>query len=198
MILVALKRLYESDNPKKLWTEILKIVVLSAFLIFTFLFMVEKREEVDDEAFKEKYGAYLTNIETYLKPSAVHYPAVFLLRRLFMAITITFLRFNLVTQVLCGVHSSLMMLSFLVTVRPFDTHLKNYLEYFNEGIVLVMSYLGFLFSDYVESPVVRYRFGFFYISLIALGLVFNVFVMIFQTIKEFLMTYRRWRSKKSV
>jgi hypothetical protein len=48
MILLALKRLYESDNPKKLWTEILKVVVLSAFLIFTFLFMVEKREEVDD------------------------------------------------------------------------------------------------------------------------------------------------------
>ena len=193
MILLALKRLYESENPKKLWTDILKVVVLSAFLIFTFLFMVEKREEVDDEAFKEKYGAYLTNVETYLKPSAVHYPAVVLLRRLIMAITITFLRFNLVTQVLCGVHSSLLMFSFLVIVRPFDTHLKNYLEYVNEGIVLVMSYVGFLFSDYVESPVARYKFGFFYISLIGLGLIFNVLVMLFQTIKEVIMTYRRWR-----
>ena len=97
MMLLALKRLNESDKPSKLWSEIIKVVVLSVFLIFTFLFMVEKREEVDDDAFKEKYGAYLTNVETFLKPAAIHYPAVFLSRRLFMAITITFLKFNLVT-----------------------------------------------------------------------------------------------------
>ena len=85
------------------------------------------------------------------------------------------------------------MLSWLVIIRPFDTKLKNYLERVNEGIVLVMSYVGFLFSDYVESPVMRYRFGFFYISLIAFGMVVNVLLMVYQFICEFIKILRRWR-----
>jgi hypothetical protein len=158
--------------------EIIKVSIFSVFLVFTFIFMIEKREEVDDEAFKQRYGAYLTNVETYLKPAAIHYPSVFMIRRLFMALTITFFKFNLVTQVLCGVHSSLLMLSWLLLVKPFDSQFKNYLESTNEFIVLILSYFGFLFSDYVENPVARYSFGFLYISLIALGLVLNVLAMV--------------------
>jgi hypothetical protein len=56
-----------------------------------------------------------------------------------------------------------------------------------------MSYVGFLFSDYVESPVMRYRFGFFYISLIAFGMVVNVLLMVYQLICEFIKILRRWR-----
>lgn len=195
---MSLRKLDESEKPSKQWTDIIKVVILLLFTIFTFLFMIEKREEVDDEPFKQKYGAYFTNIETYLKPAAVHYPAVFLFRRLLMALTITFLKFNLVTQVLCGVHFGLLMLSWLIIVRPFDSALKNYLENINEFLVLIMSYMGFLFSDYVESPIVRYRFGFFYLSLIALGLAINVLFMLYQIITDIIKTYRRWRHNKSV
>jgi len=198
MMLLSLKALRESERPSRAWSEIVKVTVFSVFLVFTFIFMVEKREEVDDEAFKERYGAYLTNVETYLKPSAVHFPAVFMLRRLVMALTITFLKFNLVTQVLCGVHSSLLMLSWLILVKPFDSEFKNYLECTNESIVLVLSYFGFLFSDYVESPIARYSFGFFYLGLIALGLAINFLGMVWQTSTELLKVYRRWRHKKLV
>lgn len=61
-----------------------------------------------------------------------------------------------------------------------------------------MSYVGFLFSDYVESPVMRYRFGFFYISLIAFGMVVNVLLMVYQSICELIKIFRRWRQKKAV
>jgi hypothetical protein len=94
----------------------------------------------------------MTNIETYLKPKAVHYPSVFLIRRLFMALTIAFMKFNLVTQVLCAVYSSLLMLSWLIIVWPFDQQHKNYLEICNETFVLILSYAGLLLSDYVDSP----------------------------------------------
>jgi len=198
MMLLSLKALSVSKKPQREWIDIAKVAVFAVFMVFTFIFLTEKREEVDVEAFKEKYGAYLTNVETYLKPAAVHYPTVFMLRRLFMAVTIAYLKFNLVTQVLCAVHSSLLMLSWLVLIKPFDSKFKNYLECTNEAIVLVLAYFGFLFSDYVESPVMRYQFGFFYIGLIALGLSINVLALLWQTFADLLTVYRRWRHKKSV
>lgn len=90
------------------------------------------------------------------------------------------------------------MLSWLILVRPFDSQFKNYLECTNETIVLILAYLGFLFSDYVESPVARYSFGFFYIGLIALGLAINILGMVWQTTTDLMKIYRRWRQKKSV
>lgn len=72
------------------------------------------------------------------------------------------------------------MLSWLILVRPFDSQLKNFLEGSNEIFVLILSYAGFLFSDYVENPVVRYSFGFFYISLLAVPLVINILVIVYE------------------
>ena len=187
-----------SEWRSKEIVAIAKVCCFSLFFLFTIFFLIEKREEVDSEAFKEKYGSYLTNVETFLKPKAVQYPSVFMLRRLFMAINITFFKFNLVTQVLCGVHSSLLMLSWLILVRPFDSQLKNFLEGSNEIFVLILSYAGFLFSDYVENPVVRYSFGFFYISLLAVPLVINIVVIVYETLSELLKVCRRWRRKKSI
>ena len=121
-----------------------------------------------------------------------------MLRRLFMAIVITFFKFDLVTQVLCGVYSSLLMLSWLITVQPFDSKLKNCLEISNEIFVLILSYTGFLFSDYVDSPISRYNFGFFQISLIGIPLVINIAVMLYETASQLLKIFRRWRQKKSI
>jgi hypothetical protein len=90
------------------------------------------------------------------------------------------------------------MLSWLIIVKPFDTRLKNYLEGSNEFFVLILSYAGFLFSDYVDSPVTKYNFGFFYITLIGVPLVINIAVMVYETTTELLKIFRRWRQKKSI
>ena len=69
------------------------------------------------------------------------------------------------------------MLSWLIQVKPFDAHYKNYLETFNKFIILSLSYIDFLFTDFVEDPTTRYSFGYFYISIIAFGLLVNVITM---------------------
>ena len=76
-----------------------------------------------------------------------------------------------------AVHCSLLMLSWLIQVKPFDATYKNYLETFNEFIILSLSYIDFLFTDFVEDPVARYSFGYIYISIIAFGLLINVITM---------------------
>jgi hypothetical protein len=153
------------------------VAVFTGFLIFTFFFMRKNREQVDTKEFKQKFGAYVSNVETYKKPRAADYPTVFLIRRLLLALNIVYLRFNLVCQVLFAVHSSLLMLAWLIIFWPFDTNFKNYLECANEFIILMMSYFGFLFTDYVANPVSRYSFGYLYLAIIGTGLLLNIVVM---------------------
>ena len=44
--------------------------------------------------------------------------------------------------------------------------------------MLVLSYFGFLFTDYVPSPISRYKFGYVYIGLLAFGLLMNLSTMV--------------------
>lgn len=177
MLLVALVTLYTSEKPSKQVSQMIQVAILVGFVIFTFFFMRKHQNNVENKEFKDKFGAYMTNIETYKRPQAVHFSFVFMLRRLILALNITFLKINLVTQVLISVHCSLAILSWLIIVWPFDSDFKNYLECFNESIVLVMSYLGFLLSDFVESPISRYNFGYLFIGVIGFGLLVNIIVM---------------------
>lgn len=195
MLLAACYTLME--NRKTDYKNIAIAVVFSAYLVFTPIFMYQHREVIGSSQFQELYGAYTTNLETYKKPKAVQYPFIFLLRRTSLVLIIVFLRRNIVAQVLSAVHSSLLMLTWLIQVKPFDAEYKNKLECFNEFIVLVMSYIDFLFTDYVDNPVLRYTFGYFYIGIIAFGLLVNVTTMGAATIADFVKACKRRKNKPS-
>ena len=126
-----------------------------------------------------------------------YWPFVFMLRRAALALNITFLKFNLVAQVLFAVHASLLMFCWLIVYHPFDAKWKNWLEYMNEGIILLMSYFGFLFSDYVQSPIARYSFGYLYIAIILAGLLVNVLVMVITSISDLVQYLRRWSARRA-
>ena len=85
-----------SHESKKLGKPVITIIFFFAFMIFTFFFMRRNKDNIDTEAFKTRYGAYMTNIETYKKPSAAHYPFFFMLRRFLIAIMIGCMRKNIV------------------------------------------------------------------------------------------------------
>ena len=74
----------------------MKIIALFAFLVFTFVFIRRSQEKVDTPEFKKKYGAFLTNVETFKHPRATYYPVVFMFRRFVLAITVKCLKFNCV------------------------------------------------------------------------------------------------------
>ena len=73
---------------------------------------------------------------------------------------------------------SLVSICWLAHERPYDERYKNNLEIANEYFVLVLSYFGFLFTDYVPNPVIRYKFGYVYIALLAFGLLMNLGTMV--------------------
>ena len=75
---------------------IVEIAIFVLFMLFTLFFMRWKKEGVDTVEFKNKYGAFMTNVETFKKPSAVYYSFLFLLNRLIIALTVKFLDFSCV------------------------------------------------------------------------------------------------------
>ena len=118
-----------------------------------------------------------------------------MLRRLVIALAIAFLMFSNVLQSLIAVHSSLLMLSWLLTVRPLDTHNKNYLEMVNEFLILILGYFGFLFTDYVGDPVTRYSFGYLYISLLAFTLFLNICNLGFTSVHDLIKHWKYYRQE---
>lgn len=123
--------------------------------MFTYIFMRRHKDEVDSKEFKEKYGGFMTNCETYKHREAVNFPAYSLFRRTVFAFTIGVINFSLVLQVMLATNTSLLFLCWLVQAMPFDMSYKNLMEISNEFLVLMFSYLGFLFSDFVPDPRVR-------------------------------------------
>lgn len=66
------------------------------FLGFTALHIEQHKLEIDDATYRSKFGAFFTNVETYLKPKARHYSTIFLSRRLLIALAIAFCGFSTV------------------------------------------------------------------------------------------------------
>jgi hypothetical protein len=76
--------------------------------------------------------------------------------------------------------SSLMMISFLITVKPFSEPFLNRIEIFNETALLTSSYFMFLFTDFVEDVELRSKLGWAYIGIVAAMIGVNWACMIFK------------------
>ena len=91
-----------------------------------------------------------------------------------MAIIIACMGFNLVVQVFLLTHLNLLMLCWLIVVKPMEDLHKNILELANGFLVLMMSYFSFEFSDYVPDARARFTIGYIYIAIILLLFAFNL------------------------
>jgi hypothetical protein len=110
---------------------------------------------------------------------------VFLLRRTLLAFVIFGFSFNCVLQIFLTVHGSLLMISWILIVKPLDSDLKNLIELLNECLLLFHSYFSFVFTQYVPDVRVRYQFGFIYMTVLGVGLTFNLSIQVQNIISEF-------------
>lgn len=70
------------------------------------------------------------------------------------------------------------MITWLIIVKPLDSGLKNAIEISNELLLLFFSYFSFLFTMFVPDPLVKYKFGFIYMSVLGIGLAFNISIQV--------------------
>ena len=100
------------------------------------------------------------------------------MRRLAFAYTITYLNHTIVTQVLVIDLLSTSLLGYFVAGLPMADGLNNFVQVFNEVVILLCAWSLFLFTDYVTDPKQRHEFGQSYLYLVGFNFVVNFFILI--------------------
>lgn len=103
---------------------------------------------------------------------------MFLIRRLFIAYFTVIVSNYPIYQCWSFVGSSLIMTSFVLHTRPFDSPVINFIHYINEGTILASAYFLLLLTDLVPDLELREMIGWDYIFFIVSIAVFNFVMMI--------------------
>lgn len=108
-----------------------------------------------DEEFKGRFESLYLNVDIDIDKSIL-LMSLFVLRRLIYAANIVFLTGNTFWQLTCQIVCSILMLLFLIKVKPLNEPLLNRIEIFNEVTLLTCSYFLYNFTDYVPDVNDRY------------------------------------------
>lgn len=72
---------------------------------------------------------------------------------------------------------SFLILSFLVRIKPFETKTDNFLEILNESTHLLLSYLNYLFTDFIIDIDTKSMIGWLFIGIIGFNIGINFLVI---------------------
>ena len=73
---------------------------------------------------------------------------------------------------------STFLLAYYISERPMKDAINNFIQIFNEVVVLLCTWLLFLFTNYVPDPVLRYDYGRKYTYLIGFNFGVNLLVLV--------------------
>ena len=68
------------------------------------------------------------------------------------------------------------LLAYYLLSMPMKDLLNNWIQIFNEIIILICTWSLFLFTNYVPDPVLRYEFGQYFLYFIGFNLAVNILV----------------------
>ena len=163
------------------WPEGQVIVAISNYLSYVLLglcgfiptilciFACAKRQQTNNNAFKDKYGAFLNGTRTdqsrYVNP-AITIAMVYFMRRLMLSMTLVFWPEFLWGQISLQFLLSTFLIIIIQWIQPLESSFANRMETFNEVTTILILYTLMLFSDYIESSVTRSFVGLVYIGIL--------------------------------
>ena len=112
------------------------------------------------------------------------------MRRLIFAFNIENVQETIVYQVFIADTLSTLLLAYYITIRPMVDGINNFIQIFNEFVVLCAIEMMFLFTLYVGEPEIRYQFGFYFIYLLGFNLAVNLIVLIYNLSKSIYLAIR--------
>ena len=108
-----------------------------------------------------------------------------------MALTVCIFNDHLIFQIYIMAAQILVQVT-VVGSKVFLTRAKSRLEYFNEFILMMVLYTIFTFSPWVDDVNVVFYIGYITISIVALHLLVNLFLIFAVTFGSF-----KWKCKRS-
>lgn len=90
---------------------------------------------------------------------------------IFISLNVVVLRFYPVLQVFLFLGHQLAFTLYLFKVRPFTD--RNYIEMFNELMLLLTSSFLLVYTDFVKDPYTKYNFGWTLVGIMELTVMVN-------------------------
>ena len=79
---------------------------------------------------------------------------------------------------------SVLLLSYLVRVKPLHGKLLNFIEIFNEVCILLGTYLLIMFTDFAPEPERNYNLGWLMVAVMALNFAVNWTCILYKVINH--------------
>ena len=114
------------------------------------------------------------------------------------AIVIVFCGSSIVLQVFLADTLSTTLLAFYLKVTPMVGFLNNTIEVVNESFVLIVFWLLFLFTDYIEDPEQRYKYGYDFIFAVAIVIGLNLLAFLYSVVDKIYTALRNWLTKRKI
>lgn len=151
-------------------------VVIYPVVVCFFLFFYQKLGQ-EDTTVNSRFGAIYSGID---KSNGwnLQYVTLFLLRRFAIGVSIAFLHEWYFTQLLVLQMTSMVVLTVCVSLQPYESKLKNAVEFANESLVICTIYLMHGFSFFILDTRLRFKLGWAYIGIVAIVFLINVVAVI--------------------
>ena len=126
-------------------------IVLVGFPIGVWAFLWAKIGSLEDENTKKQFGSTYEELRMNSK-AALLFNVIYMVRRLFFAAVAVFLDSLPSIQVALVILHCLLVLMYLVRVRPFADPVMNIMEILNEAFIMAATYHLLIFTEFVPNP----------------------------------------------
>ena len=107
--------------------------------------------------------------------------SIFLFRRLIFAAILTHLSDYPIWQIFAFIPTTYVVLIFIGITRPFTMNALNYLELFNEMLILFVTVSLFCFTDFSASVEARYNYGWGVVGLLLLNILVQLIYIVYKS-----------------
>eukprot|EP00347_Sterkiella_histriomuscorum_P023597 403334047 len=142
------------------------------FGMIALFFVLNNQHKINySEKFAKQFNSILDNLDTQ-KLLAFLLPSIYFMRRLIYVIIIIFAKQSIHLQLLCQIIISMIIIIYLLKVKPLKTNWQNKVELFNEFNFLLINYSMYTFTEINDDPQVQINVG--WVMVLILGLLFTV------------------------
>jgi len=129
----------------------LSVIVLLGFPVGVWTFLWRKMSSLEEENMKKLFGSTYEELRTNSR-AALLFNVVYMVRRLFFAAVTVYLNEWPSIQVILVIFHCLVVLMYLMSVRPFVDPLMNRMEIMNEIFIMAAAYHMLIFTDFLPNP----------------------------------------------
>lgn len=172
--------------------------MLICFLpVFSFKYLKDHREELNDPQFITAFGTLYTNLITD-KTSAYIMPCIFCVKRLLIALATVFMQDFILMSIYIYSFSSLFSIGYIIRKRPMKSQTMNRMEQVNEWALYITSLFMFLFTEWIPDISTRYTLGYIFMPTMMTIVSINLGCVFYEMYRVFSLSYRRWKLRRKV